>query len=243
MCKSINRRRFLPDAVIVYTGVMSMFTICSAFVAEGKLDETLAELAATEEKFTREIGVLDRKFFQCTTQPHVIWSNTEWESEQHHNRAAQSLMKERRDDRFASILFGPDPYFEIFCKEEKELGVGDFSDNLGFIIVAHGLMNAKTTESFLKLRKNRTAEQAKNLRWLRTYHNIYAPDEFVAFLGFSDEESFNRVRQVGDFLLEEYLFTGLRHPQGMSWLAGYNQFICTPLVLNEKQNPQVATAR
>ena len=56
-------------------------------------------------------------------------------------------------------------------------------------------------------------------------------DEFVAFLGFVDEESFNRVRHKGDLLLEEYLFTGLRHPMGMSYLAGYNQFICTPLSL------------
>jgi len=208
-----------------------MFTICTAFVAEGKLDETLTGLASSEKGFTREIGVLFRRFFQCTTQPHVIWANTEWESEKHHNDAAQSLMKKRRDDRFASIPFGPDPYFEIFCNEEKGLRVGEFSDDLGFMIVAHGLIGAKARESFLKLRKERTAELAEKLCWLSTYHNIYAPDEFVAFLGFVDEESFNQVRRVGDFLLEEYLFTGLRHPMGMSYLAGYNQFICTPLSL------------
>jgi hypothetical protein len=210
---------------------MSMFTICTAFVAEGELDEALAGLSSSEKNFTREIGVLFRRFFQCTTQPHIIWASTEWESEKHHNDAAQSLMKERRDDRFASILFGPDPYFEIFCSEEKELGIGEFSDDLGFMIVAHGLISAKARESFLRLREERTAEVAEKLGWLGTYHNTYAPDEFVAFLGFADEDSFNRVRRVGDFLLEEYLFTGLRHPRGMSYLAGYNQFICTPLSL------------
>ena len=210
---------------------MSMFTICTAFVAEGKLDQTLTNLASLEKNFTREVGVLSRTFFQCTTQPHILWSNTEWESEKHHNDAAQSLLRERRDDRFASILFGPDPYFEIFCSEEKGLGVGEFSDNLGLIIVAHGLINARARESFLRLRKERTAEMAEKLCWLSTYHNIYAPDEFVAFMGFIDEESFSQVRRVRDFLLEEYLFTGLRHPSGMSYLAGYNQFICTPLSL------------
>ncbi len=210
---------------------MSMFTICTAFMAEGRLDETLVELGSSEKNFTPEIGVLFRRFFQCTTQPHIIWSITEWESERHHNDAAQSFMKSRRDDRFASILFGPDPYFEIFCNEEKELRVGEFSDNLSFIIVAHGLISTKARESFLKLRKERTAEMAEKLSWLSTYHNLYNPDEFAALLGFVDEESFSRVRRVGDLLLEEYLFTGLRSPVGMSYLAGYNQFICTPLSL------------
>ncbi len=143
-------------------------------------------------------------------------------------------MKKRRDDRFASILFGPDPYFEIFCNWEQKLSVGKFSDNFNFIVVAHGLINAKAKESFLKLRKERTAELTEKLCWLSTYHNIYAPDEFVTFLGFTDEDSFKRVRLVGDFLLEEYLFTGLRHPKGMSYLAGYNQFICTPLLLKKR---------
>jgi hypothetical protein len=142
-------------------------------------------------------------------------------------------MKKRRDDRIASIQFGPDPYFEIFCNEEKGLGAGEFSDDLSFIIVAHGLINTKIKESFLKLRKERTAVMAKKLGWLRTYCNIYIPNEFVAFLGFVDEESFNRIHVVGDFLLEEYLFTGLRNPIGMSYLASYNQFICTPLSVNE----------
>jgi len=214
---------------------MSMFTICAAFIAEGKLQESTSELTSSEKNFTREIGVLFRRFFQCKTQPHIIWSITEWESAKHHHDAAQFLMKRRRDDRFASILFGPDPYFEIFCREEKKLRVGEFSDDLIFIIVANGLINAKTKGSFPKLREERTAGIAKRLSWLSTYHNISNADEFVAFLGFVDQESFSRVRRVGDFLLEEYIFTGLRNPMGMSYLASYNQFICTPLVLTGSQ--------
>lgn len=141
-------------------------------------------------------------------------------------------MKKRRDDRIASILFGPDPYFEIFCNEERKLGVGEFSDELSLIVIAHGLMNTKAKESLLKLRKDRVTETAEKLSWLRIYHNSYNPDEFVALLGFVNEDAFNQVRNVGDFLLEEYLFTGLRKPFGMSLLAGYNQFICSPLLLN-----------
>lgn len=216
-----------------------MFTICTAFVAEGNLGKSLTEMAASERKFTPEIGVLFRRFFQCTSQPHIIWAITEWTSERHHNDAAQSLMKTRRDDRVASILFGPDPYFEIFCNEEKELGVGQFSDRLTLIVVAHGLINAKARESFRRLQKSRIEEVAEKLRWLRIYYNTYNPDEFVAFLGFPSEKSFARSTHalnchLGDFLLEEYLFTGLRKPFGMSYLAGYNQFICTPLPLKRK---------
>lgn len=55
---------------------------------------------------------------------------------------------------------------------------------------------------------------------------------FVSFLGFPNEENFNKMRQISGFLLEEYLFTGLRSPMGMSYLAGYNQFVDTPLSLH-----------
>jgi hypothetical protein len=206
-----------------------MFTICTAFAADGALDETLEGIASSEKNFTREIGVISRRFFQCSTQPHIIWSVTEWESEKHHNDAAQSIMKTRRDDRIASIQFGPDPYFEIFCNENSELRIGEFSDDLELIVIAHGVIDMKERKSFLKLRKDRTDTIAKKLGWLRTYHNTYISNEFVAFLGFTSEEEFNKIRRVGDFFLEEYLFTGLREPLGMSCLASYNQFICTAL--------------
>ena len=208
---------------------MSIFTICTSYVGEGQLDENLAGIVASEAKFTREIGVLSRRFFQCSTQPHIIWANTEWVSEKHHNDAAQSLMQQRRDDRFASILFGPHPYFEIFCEEQEDLRAGDYAEDLDVIIVAHGLIAAKSRDSFLNLRRKRTAEWRAKLPLLRTYHNTHAPDEFVAFLGFSSEDALAEVREVEDLLLEEYLFTGLEDPMGMSCLAAYNQFICRPL--------------
>ena len=71
----------------------------------------------------------------------------------------------------------------------------------------------------------------EKLVWLGTFHNVYNPDEFVAFLGFRDEEAFKSVQQVGDLLLEEYLFTGLKNAKKMALLAGYNQFKCAPFFL------------
>lgn len=210
---------------------MSMFSICTAFTPQGHLDESIAQMANQEKVFTPEIGVIFRRFFQCVIQPHIIWAITEWKSEKHHNDAAQSLMKTRRDDRIASILFGPEPYFEVFCKADVDLAVGEFSDELGLIVVAHGLVNPESRDLLMKRRKERIGDQANKLRWLRVFHNSHNTDEFVAMLGFDDEVQFNKVREVGEFLLEEYLFTGIEEAFGMSCLAGYNQFICTPLRL------------
>ncbi len=157
---------------------MSMFTICTAFVLQGQLEASLTEAAAEESRFTAEIGVLSRHFFQCIAQPHIIWSNTEWVSERHHNDAAQSLMGERRDDRIASIMFGPEPYFEMFCDEDGELAVGDFSDGVGLVIVAHGVISARARENLLDLRRERLEEVRDGL-WgapiLSTTHNERVP--------------------------------------------------------------------
>lgn len=210
---------------------MSIFSICKTFVAEGKLDETLSSLASAERDFTLEKGVLFRMFVQCTIQPHVIWTVTEWRSEKHHNDAAQSIMKTRRDDRIASIQFGPEPYFEIFCNEEAGLRVGTYSDTWRCIVVAHGLIGARVREDYLRLRVDRLARVAGQIPWLRVYHNRYHADEFVALLGFRDAEAFGAVHGIEDFRLEEYLLTGLRKPLGMSYLANYNQFVCAPLPL------------
>ena len=97
-----------------------MFSICTAYIEDGKLKETLKQFSESEKKFTKEIGVRFRKFFQCLIQPHIIWSITEWDSEKSHHDAAQSIMQTRRDDRFVSIGFGPEPYFEIFCGEDEK---------------------------------------------------------------------------------------------------------------------------
>ena len=210
---------------------MSMFSICMAFVVEGTLPESIAGLKEAESKFSAEAGVRFRRFFQCRVQPHAIWAITEWTAEKNHNDAAQFLMGSRRDDRIAACRLGPEPYFEIFCREDAALKVGEFSDSLGLVVVAHGLANERAGESLAKLRKERLAEVGDRFGWLRVYHNRYHGDEFVAFMGFADEASFDRVREVGDFYLEEYLLTGLRDPFGMSYMAGYNQFICDPLSL------------
>ncbi|MHA2298756.1 MAG: hypothetical protein ACXAEU_19320 [Candidatus Hodarchaeales archaeon] len=210
-----------------------MYSICTAYIENGKIDENLKGISKAESIFTKEIGVLFRKFFQCQTQPHIIWSLTEWETEGHHNRAAKSLMKTRYDDRFASIAFGPDPYFEIFCDEDETIKIGDYSKKIEHIIVMHGLIGEKVKSKYLTLRKERRDEYRDKIQWLSVFNNRYNSHEFVAFMGFINEEKFTKVRKVGELLLEEYLFTGLRKQFGMSLIASYNQFICKPLVIEK----------
>jgi hypothetical protein len=206
-----------------------MFSICTAYIENGKLEETLKAYSESEEKFTSDIGVLFRKFFQCKIQPHIIWSITEWESEKAHNDAAQSIMEIRRDDRFASIGFGPEPYFEIFCNEEESLKVGNFSESYEYIIIIRSLISEKVRDKYIKLRNERIEEYKEKIQWLSVYHNRYNSNEFIAFLGFVNEDYFGEIRKINDLYLEEYLFTGLRNPLGMSYLANYNQFICKPI--------------
>ena len=205
-----------------------MFSICTAYIEEGKLEETLLEYKESEKKFTKEIGVLFRKFFQCEFQPHIIWSITEWDKENSHHDAAQSIIKIRRDDRIASIPipFRPEPYFEIFCDEEKSLSVGNFSEDLNYIIVIHGLIGEKVKDTYLDLRKKRLEEFKGRLQWFNVFHNIYNSYEFVAFVGFKNEDDYKKIQYIGELFFEEYIFTGLRNPLGMSYIAAYNQFIC-----------------
>ncbi|MHA1977075.1 MAG: hypothetical protein ACW98F_17340 [Candidatus Hodarchaeales archaeon] len=208
-----------------------MYSICTAYIDNGKIEEALRDVSNSEKKFTKEIGVLFRKFFQCQIQPHIIWSLTEWESEKHHNQAANSIMKTRYDDRFASVAFGPAPYFEIFCEEEKSLRIGAFSEELSYIIVGHGLMSERAKEKYLKLREERIEEFREKIPWLSIYYNTYNSYEFVVYLGFRDVGEYQNIRDINELLLEEYLFTGLRKPLGMSLVANYNQFICKPLIV------------
>ncbi|HDZ16665.1 hypothetical protein LCGC14_0494510 [marine sediment metagenome] len=203
-----------------------MFSICTAYIENGKIKETLDNFLESEKKFTKEIGVLFRKFFQCKIQPHIIWSITEWESEKSHNDAAQSIMQIRRDDRFASIAFGPEPYFEIFCEEEITLKIGNFSEIYNYIIIIHGLIGENVKEKYVDLRKKHIEEYREKLQWVSVFHNTYNSNEFITVLGFKNEDSYRKVQKIGELYLEEYLFTGLRNPLGMSYLAAYNQFIC-----------------
>lgn len=203
-----------------------MFSICTAYIENGKIEETLKDYAESEKKFTKEIGVLFRKFFQCEFQPHIIWSITEWDKENSHHDAAQSIIKTRRDDRIASIAFRPEPYFEIFCEEEKSLKVGNFSEDLNYVIVIHGLIGEKVKDTYLDLRKKRLEEFKGKLQWCSVFHNIYNSLEFVAYVGFKDEEEYKKIQHAGELFFEEHIFTGLRNPLGMSYIAAYNQFIC-----------------
>ncbi len=203
-----------------------MFSICTAYIEEGKIEETLKEIIESEKKFTKEIGVIFRKFFQCNIQPHIIWSITEWDKESSHHDAAQSLMKSRRDDRFASIGFGPEPYFEIFCEEDKSLKIGNFSENYTYFIIARGLISENVKDKYLEVRKTRFEEVKQKLQWMSIYNNTYNQNEFMVFMGFESEEYFKSIKEIDDLFLEEYLFTGLRNPLGMSYIANYNQFIC-----------------
>ncbi len=203
-----------------------MFSICTTYIENGKIKESLNNFVESEKKFTKEIGVLFRSFFQCKIQPHIIWSITEWESEKTHNDAAQSIMEIRRDDRFASIAFGPEPYFEIFCEEDEIHRVGDFSDDYKYITIIHGLIGEKVKEKYLELRQTRLEECREKLQYARFFHNTYNSNEFIVLLGFIDEDSYRKVQKIGPLYLEEYVFTGLRNPLGMSYIAAYNQFLC-----------------
>jgi hypothetical protein len=210
---------------------MSIFTVCTATVPEGKLTQALGDLAAAEPKFNAEAGVLWRRFFQCRVQPHVIWAVTEWISERHHHDAAQSLMQARRDDRIAAILFGPDPYYEIFCDEETDLRVCEPTPAAGLVLIAQGLIGERVREAYLAQRAERAAELAVRVSWQRVYRNRYHRDEFVAMLGFRDDAAYRVASEVDGLRLEEVLLTGLREPLGMARVASYNQYHCQPLEL------------
>ena len=91
---------------VAYTLLMeklrvAMFTICTAIVPEGELKNQIGGFREAEKRFTREIGVLQRDFYQCIQQPHIIWSNTKWTSEKAHNDAAENIMKLRKDESLA----------------------------------------------------------------------------------------------------------------------------------------------
>ncbi|KKN18307.1 hypothetical protein LCGC14_0957090 [marine sediment metagenome] len=206
-----------------------MFSICTEYIENGKLEEILKGFKESEKKFTKDIGVLFRKFFQCKIQPHIIWAITEWKNEKAHHDAAQSIMGIRRDDRFASVGFGPEPYFEIFCNEDEIFKIGAYSEEYQFIIVIHGLIGEKVYDKFLEISKKRLEEVKEKLQWVSVFRNTYHSGEFVAYLGFIDEKYYNKIRKINDIYLEEYLFTGLRKPLGMSYIASYNQFLCNPI--------------
>jgi len=184
-----------------------------------------------EKKFTREIGVLEREFYQCIQQPHIIWANTKWTGEKAHNDAAESLMKVRRDDRIYAA-YKSFPYFEIFCKEIEETfyeasGIGSFEQ----VVVCHGLVNIKKLDQWNDKIRELVGDlpSIEGLSFSRTFYNYYNPTEFVGFMGWSNQHEYWENRMIDGLTIEEHFYTGLR--TGTSLLAAYNQFNCKPLTV------------
>jgi hypothetical protein len=211
---------------------MPIFTICTAIVPDGELEQQVGNFREAEQRFTREIGVLERDFYQCIEQPHIIWSNTKWTEEKAHNDAAQSIMKVRKDDRIGAAYFQPGLYFEIFCKEIDEVsykasGKGPSS----MVVICHGLVAAKKLDTWNKilLEANKNLTSVYGLGFCRTFFNYYNPAEFVGFMGWSGPKDYRHHRMISDLTIEEHCYTGIS--SGSSLLAGYNQFYCNPLKL------------
>lgn len=207
-----------------------MFTICTAIVLEGDLEKQISSFRDAERRFTREIGVLERHFYQCIHQPHIIWSNTKWTTEKAHNDAAQSIMKVRRDDRIGAAYFQPGLYFEIFCKEIEEVCYRSPDEKLPqVVVICHGLVTVKKLDQWNKNVREvfKSLGSVGGLGFCRTFYNYYNSAEFVGFMGWNSEEDYQKCRMIDDLTIEEHYYTGLR--SGSSMLAGYNQFYCKPL--------------
>ena len=205
-----------------------MFTICKQIIEEGRLDAELGQMAEAEAKFTREIGVLDRRFYQCLQQPHVIWANTEWTSEKAHNVAAAGIMKVRTDDRVASAYFRPGLYFEIFAGELKQATLDRTrEEEPRLILVCHGLVADKRCDGWRERFIQRTGHMADvdDILCCRTFYNHYCSREFVGFLEWRDAVAYEKHRERGDRTVEELLFVG----ENDSELAAYIQYECRPL--------------
>lgn len=209
---------------------MTMFTICTAIVAEGELEKQISGFREAEKRFTWEIGVLERDFYQCIQQPHIIWSNTKWTAEKAHNDAAQSIMKVRKDDRIGAAYFQPGLYFEIFCKEIEEVSYTPPGENPPqMVVICHGLVATKKLDQWYKITPelHKDLHSVQGLCSCRTFYNYYNPAEFVGFMGWKTQEDYEKHRMIDDLTIEEHCYTGLK--TGSSLLAGFNQIYCKPL--------------
>lgn len=207
-----------------------MFTICTAIISEGELEKQINGFREAEKRFTQEIGVLERDFYQCIQQPHIIWSNTKWTTEKAHNDAAHGIMKVRKDDRIGAAYFQPGLYFEIFCKEKDEVSYKSSSPMPSkLIVVCHGLVAVKKLEEWNKTLRETLKEshRVEGLKFLRTFYNYYNPAEFVGFMGWNNEDAYQENRMIDDLTIEEQCYTGLKTSSSM--LASFNQFYCKPL--------------
>ncbi len=205
-----------------------MFSVCMQINEQDRLDEGLKQLAEAETQFTREIGVLDRRFYQCIQQPHVIWANTKWTTERAHNTAAADIMKVRTDDRVASAYFRPGLYFEIFAQEIEECALDQAEGrSAGLILVCHGLVADKRFDGWQArlVERMRYAAQHDEVLRSRTFYNYYSPREFVGFLEWSTEAAYEESREQHERTVEELLFVG----EHDSELAAYIQYECRHL--------------
>jgi hypothetical protein len=224
-----------------------MFSIVETLIAEGELEQTLISQAEAEASFTREIGVLARRFYQCIQQPHLLWASTEWTGQAAHDDAAEGIMKIRRDDRVASACFRPGLYFEIFgrpidnaCRDFTGApSTAGCSPDAGFVLVCHGTVADKGfghwSERLAARVQSLSDAPPEGLLSLQTFENYHGRHEFVAFLGFRDEAAYAAARVPENApkdarTLEELLF--VQAPQ--SDLSGYNQFECRPLVFESR---------
>lgn len=205
-----------------------MFTICKQIIEQGRLETELSQAAKAEKQFTREIGAIERRFYQCVQQPHLTWANTEWTSEKAHNIAAAGIMKVRTDDRVSSAYFRPGLYFEIFAKEIEDATVRrSLEQEPMLILICHGLVADKHYEGW----RQRFVERAKHLSspegllCCRTFYNYYCAREFVGFLEWCDDSAYEDCRKNGERTIEERLFVG----ENESELAAYIQCECRPL--------------
>lgn len=210
---------------------MPMFTICAATVPEGELGKQIDGFREAEKRFTLKIGVLEREFFQCIQQPHIIWSNTKWINEKAHNDAAHGIMKVRKDDRIGGAYFQPGLYFEIFCNEIDEICYKANTRMPELVVICHGLIAAKELDRWNRNIRDlsKDMQSINSLHFCRTFYNYYNSAEFIGFMGWSSQGMYQENRMIGELTIEEHLFTGLK--SGSSMLAGFNQFYCKPLNL------------
>jgi len=211
---------------------MAIFTICTAIIPQGELDKQIAGFREAEKRFTTDIGVLEREFYQCIQQPHIVWSNTKWTTEKAHNLAAEGIMKVRKDDRIGSAYFEPGLYFEIFCNEIDDVSYkARGTEPPGMLVVSHGLVAAKEVDRWNDniRRICKQFSSLRELRFCRIFYNYHNSAEFVGFMGWNSLKDYQEHRMIDDLTVEELVYTGLN--QGYSLLAAYDQYQCNPLKL------------
>jgi hypothetical protein len=194
------------------------------------IEEELEKSARAEANFTAEIGVMDRHFYQCVQQPHVIWANTEWRSEKDHNIAAAGIMKVRTDDRVASAYFRPGLYYEIFAREIEAASINpEGAGEAGLLMICHGVAADRWRDGWQErfVMRAQCLSGVEGILRCRTFYNYYAHNEFVGFLEWQDEAAYEKYREQNDRTLEEHLFVGERGSE----LAAYVQYECKPIVL------------